>query len=259
MNPPGPRQPSNFAMKVFLIAFAGILLAALATIAGVSLSRSAPGKEAVHEARPIAGFHRLDITGQATVTLVQGSAEGVSIDAPASRRVQTDVRDGTLVIEVRDRRAAWQWLSGRDAGGVRITINLRDLDRVETAGAVTLAAERLAGGDLHFDLAGASTLRIGELQASSLKLEGSGATNVTIAGKVARQDVHVSGAGSYDAARLASDEAAVEVSGAGKAVVDARSKLAVEISGAGTVEYLGHPQLTQSISGIGKITRRESS
>ena len=156
---------------------------------------------------------RLDIAGQAAVTLIQGSAEGVSIDAPASMRVQTNVRDGTLTIEVRDRREAWQWLSGRDSREARITIDLRDLDRVETAGAVTLTAERLKAGQLHFDLAGASTVRIGDLQANNLKLEGSGATNVTIAGKVARQDIHVSGAGSYDGGRLASEEAAVEVSG----------------------------------------------
>ena len=259
MNPAGPRQPSNFAMKAFLVAFAGILLATLATIAGVSLSRNAPAKEAVHEARPIAGFHRLDVAGLAAVTLVQGSAESVSIDAPASMRVQTDVRDGTLTVEVRDRREPWQWLPGRNAHGVRITINLRDLDKIETAGAITLTAERLETRDLQFDLAGASTVRIGELQASSLKLEGSGATKVTIAGKVARQDIHVSGAGSYDGARLASDEAVVEVSGAGKAVIDARNKLAVDISGAGKVEYLGHPEIKQSISGIGKVVRRESS
>ncbi|HUH95648.1 MAG TPA: head GIN domain-containing protein [Casimicrobiaceae bacterium] len=246
-------------MKAFLVAFAGIVLAALATIAGVSLSRNAPAKEAVHEVRPIAGFHRLDIAGQAAVTLVQGSAEGVSIDAPASMRVRTDVRDGTLTIEVKDRSAAWQWLSGRDSRGVRITINLRDLDRVETAGAVTLTAERLKAGELHFDLAGASTVRIGELEADNLNLDGSGATSVTIGGKVARQNIHVSGAGSYDGGRLASEEAAVEVSGAGKAVVDARGKLKVDISGAGSVEYLSHPQIEQSISGIGKVSRRQGS
>lgn len=259
MNPPTPRRPSNFAMKAFLVAFAGILLAALATIATVSSSRNVPAKEAVHEARPIAGFHRVDIAGQAAVTLVQGATEGVAIDAPASMRVATDVRDGTLTIEVKDRRESWQWLSGRGARGARITINLRDLDRLGTAGAITLTAERLNAGELKLDLAGASTVRVGDLQASALKLEGSGATNVTIAGKVARQDIRVSGAGSYDGGRLVSDEAAVAVSGAGKAVVDARSKLSVDISGAGTVEYLGHPEVKQSISGIGKVSRRESS
>jgi hypothetical protein len=212
----------------------------------------------VHETRALTGFHRIDIAGQANVTLVQGSAESVGIDATASTRVKTDVRDGTLQIEVEDRRHGWQWLSGAGSRkGARLTVNVRELDRIETAGAVTVVADKLNAGDLRVDLAGASTLRIGDLQAATLKLEGSGATKVEIAGKVARQQIDLSGAGAYEGARLASDEAAVDVSGAGKAVVNARNALSVEISGAGKVEYLGDPKVKQTISGIGKVARRE--
>ena len=92
-----------------------------------------------------------------------------------------------------------------------------------------------------------------------LKLDGSGATKIELGGKVTRQDIDLSGAGSYEAGQLASDEASVSVSGAGKAVVNARNALSVDISGAGKVEYFGEPKLKQSISGIGKVSRRESS
>ena len=244
-------------MKVFLIAFAAIVIATLATVAGVSLTRGAPAREAVHETRPLAGFHQIDVAGQVTVTLVQGESEGVSLDAPASIRVRTEVRNGTLVIEAEDRRHAWEWLSGRASRASRVTINVRNLDRIETAGAVTVVADKLAAEELRIDLSGASTVRIGELEATALKLDGTGATKVEIAGKVARQEVRVSGAGSYDAGRLASAEASVDVSGAGKAVVDARDRLSVAISGAGKVEYSGNPKVKQTISGIGKVTRRD--
>ncbi len=247
-------------MKAFLIVFAAILIGTLATIAGVSFSRGAPASEPVHETRAATGFHRIDIAGQASVTLVQGSSEGVIVDAPASIRVRTDVRDGSLLIEVEDRRHAWQWFSGRGSGRTaRITIKLRDLDRIETAGTVTVVADKLQSKELRVDLAGASTLRIGQLQADTLKLDGSGATKVQVAGNVARQVIDLSGAGSYEAGQLASDEASVGVSGAGKAVVNARNALSVEISGAGKVEYFGDPKLKQSISGIGKVSRREAS
>ena len=66
-------------------------------------------------------------------------------------------------------------------------------------------------------------------------------------------------AGSYQASKLASEEAVIEVSGAGKAVVNATNSLEVDISGAGAVEYLGDPKVKQSISGIGKVRRREPS
>lgn len=246
-------------MKAFLIVFAAIVAASLATIATVSLSRSAPASAPVRETRSVAGFHVVDIAGQATVTLVQGAAENVTVDAPASTHVQTDVRGGKLFIEVADRKHAWEWVSGRGARAARITVNVRQLDRLDAAGAISIVADKLKAEELRLELEGACTMKIDDLQATTLKVDGSGATKFQIAGKVTRQQIDLSGAGSYDAGRLASDETTVDVSGAGKAVVNARKSLAVDISGAGKVEYLGDPVLKQTISGIGKVSRRDAS
>jgi Putative auto-transporter adhesin, head GIN domain len=249
-------------MKTFLIAFGVIVLAALATVAVVSFARHAPTGELVREDRPATGFHRLEIDGQVEVTLVQGAAEGVTVEAPASmlQRVRTEVRDGTLFIDAAEQRRIWRWFSGRRGSRTpRITVNLREVDRIEAAGAVTVAADSLKAGELRLDLAGACSLKIRDLQATTLRLDGSGAIKADVAGKVLRQRIDLSGAGSYKASKLASDEAVIEVSGAGKAVVNAANSLEVDISGAGAVEYLGDPKVKQSISGIGKVRRRERS
>ena len=249
-------------MKVFLIAFAALVLAALATIAAVSFARNTPSGEVVREDRAAAGFHRLEIDGQVEVTLVQGAAEGVTVEAPSSmlRRVRTEVRDGTLFIDAAEQRRMWQWLSGRRGRRTpRITVNLREVDRIEVAGAVTVAADSLKAGELRLDLAGACSLKIRDLQATTLRLDGAGAIKADVAGKVQRQRIDLSGAGSFQASKLASDEAVIEVSGAGKAVVNAANSLEVDISGAGAVEYLGDPKVKQSISGIGKVSRRKPS
>jgi Putative auto-transporter adhesin, head GIN domain len=237
-------------------------LIALGTLAALSFARAAAAAESQQETRAVAGFHRIEIEGKADVTLIQGEAESVTIEAPAASlaRIRTTVRDGTLVVDAAESRSLWSWLLG---GGVsrtpRVTIRLRSVDRIEASGAVTLDADRLSGEDFFLDLSGACTLRIRDLQATSLRIDGSGATKVSLGGRVTRQKVDLSGAGSYQAEKLASDEAAVEVSGAGKAVVNAAKSLAVDISGAGKIEYLGEPKLRQSISGIGKVTRREGS
>jgi len=194
------------------------------------------------------------------VTLVQGATEGVTVEAPASAHVRTEVRDQTLVVDAQDQRRVWQWFSGRGAGRTpHVTINVRDLNRIEAAGAIKLVADSIKSPDLRLDLAGACSLSIRDLQATTFKLDGSGATKVEIGGKVMRQEIDLSGAGSYQAAKLESDEAVVGVSGAGKAVVNARNTLTVDISGAGKVEYVGDPKLRQSISGVGKVSRREAS
>jgi putative autotransporter adhesin-like protein len=244
-------------MKAFLLAFAVVVLGALGAIAALSFNRNAPTREPVRETRDAAGFHRIEINGRANVTLVQGATEGISVEAPASAGVRTEVREQTLVVDADDRRHVWQWFAGRGGRTPRVTINFRDLDRIEAAGAVRLVADNLKSTDLRLDLAGACSLAIRDLQATSLRLDGSGATKVDIAGKVVRQDVDLSGAGAYQAAKLTSDEAAVEVSGVGKAVVNARNALTVDISGAGKVEYFGDPKVKQTISGIGKVSRRE--
>jgi hypothetical protein len=247
-------------MKAFLIAFAVIVLGSLGTIAAFSLNRSAAKNEITHETRDATGFHRIEIAGMADVTLVQGTAEGVSIDAPASVRVQTRVRGDTLIVDTDDRHHAWHWFAGRGAGQTpHITINLRELDHVEAAGAVKLVANSLRSSNLRLDLSGACSFTVRDLKAETLRLDGSGATKIDIAGKVTRQDVDLSGAGSYQAGNLTSDEASVGVSGAGKALVNARNSLSVEISGAGKVDYFGDPKLKQTISGVGKVTRRAAS
>ena len=238
----------------------------LATLAAATLvfepAKAASQGDLASETRNLSGFHRIDVQGEFDVTLVQGSAESVTIEAPASviPKVVTEVRNGTLSITVRSDRTLWNWLSGRGLSKpVRVTINLRELDLIEGAGAFNLEADTLKVNELRLDIAGASKLRIRDLQAKRIVLDGSGTIKAQIGGSVARQDIDISGAGAYDAGQLVSDEVAVDMSGAGKAVVHAKNTLSVDISGAGVVEYIGDPKLRQTISGIGKVRRKEGS
>lgn len=244
-------------MKFFPVPFPPPLTL-LAALAALSFGSSAA--ELQQETRAMAAFHRIEIDGQVNVTLVQGATESVTVEAEqaALPRIRTEVHGDTLSVDAEISRTVWQWFSGRGAGRTpRVTIHLKDVDRIEAAGSVNLDAESLKSGDLRLDFAGACALRVRDLQASSLRLDGSGAIKVVIAGKVGRQKVDLSGASSYQAERLVSIDAVVDVSGAGKAVINASNSLAVDISGAGKVEYLGEPKLRQTISGIGKIARRE--
>ncbi|OLC69594.1 MAG: hypothetical protein AUH79_01145 [Betaproteobacteria bacterium 13_1_40CM_4_64_4] len=82
-------------MKVFLIAFAALVLAALATIAAVSFARNTPTEKLMREDRAVTGFHRLEIDGQIDVTLAQGAAEGVkSATARFSSKRRDSAGDG---------------------------------------------------------------------------------------------------------------------------------------------------------------------
>jgi hypothetical protein len=237
-------------------------LAVLAAVAAMLALAPAQAADTVTEARNVSGFHRIEADGQLDITLVQGDKEGVVVEAAASMlpMVHTDVRAGTLVVSVRPERGVLDWLSGRAlTKQVRLTINFRELDRIESAGTVSVVADSLKATDLRLDFSGACDLRIADLRAQKVVLDGSGSIKARIGGAVARQSIDLSGAGTYDGRELTSEDTVVGLSGAGKVLVNATKTLSVEISGAGLVEYAGDPKLRQSISGFGKIVRRDPS
>jgi len=241
-------------MRSYPFARALLLVAAPALLGGAAAAAADLGQET----RAVKGFHRIEINGHADVTLVQGASESVTVEAltAALPRIRTEVHGGTLIVNAPDMHSFWQLFSAPGASRApHITIHLRELDRIEAGGTVTLDAESLSANDLRLDLAGACTLNVRELQATTLRLDGSGSIKIVIGGQVTRQKVDLAGAGTYMAAKLVSSEAVIDVSGAGTAVVNASDSLKVDISGAGKVEYLGNPQLKQSISGIGRVTR----
>ena len=246
-------------MKTVVIVIVGVIIATLAAVATLATTRRQPVGESQRETRVLTGFSRIEIVGMADVRLRQGTTEGATVEATGRLlpRIRTEVRDQTLFIDVAQERQWSDWMHWSGPRRTpRVTVDFIKLERLESAGAVKIAAESIRADELRLDFSGASSVRIANLQASGLRLEGSGATKVELAGKVGTQFVDLSGAGSYSATGLESDRAEVHVSGAGKAFVNAKTSLAVEISGAGLVEYLGDPKLEQDISGVGKVRRR---
>jgi len=247
-------------VKTFVIVIVGVIIATLAAVATLATTRRhAPVGESQRETRVLTGFSRIEVVGMAEVRLRQGATEGATVEATGRLlpRIRTEVRDRTLFIDVAQERQWSDWMHWSGPRRTpRVTVDFIKLERLESAGAVKIAAESIRADELRLDFSGASSVKIANLEASGLRLEGSGATKVELAGKVGTQFVDLSGAGSYSATGLESDRAEVHVSGAGKAFVNARTSLAVEISGAGLVEYLGDPKLEQDISGVGKVRRR---
>ena len=212
------------------------------------------------ETRSVAPFHRIEVSGTADVTLVQGDAESVEMEVPAGHAiVDAAVRDGTLVVAGRDRSRSFLELFGSGAKhrSPRITIRFRSLDAIALSGAVRLDAGALRTDSLRIAASGGSSLRIDELDATRLRVSGSGALDARISGRVVDESVAISGAGAYRADRLHADHASVDVSGVGNVVLYADKTLNATISGAGSIEYLGNPEVSQHVSGIGRVRRRD--
>jgi hypothetical protein len=241
-----------------------ILLAAAvaAGLAWIFLAWSFPGArgEVTTERRALPPFTRIAIEGLADATLVQGTTESVTIEAPSRQlpRVRTEVTDGTLTIGSSDSRRWWSELFGVSARPARVTVAYRELEGISATGAVKIRAERLKTDRLKLSASGATSLKIADLDTKLLSLSGSGAMKAEVAGRATEQRIAISGAGDYRATDLVSEDARVAVSGAGNVAIRVEKTLRVGITGAGSVEYIGDPTVTQQISGAGRVKRREA-
>lgn len=212
-------------------------------------------------ARPLPPFKRLDISGTAEVTLVQGAAESVAIAAPARRqdRIDASVRGDTLHIESGDTSRWWEFLFGGGGGRhAQIVVTFKDLESIATAGTVKLAAVDIKVPELRIAGAGGTSVRIDNLQSDKLRLSGAGALKAELAGRVTEQTISIAGAGEYRGGKLVSQNATVTVAGAGQVVVNAQKTLNATISGAGSVDYIGDPKVTERVSGAGRVRRRDA-
>src|SRR5207248_8590934 len=118
----------RFALPILILATV-IVAAALAWF---TLTRVAGG-DMTTEVRAVNPFHRLEISGRADVTLVEGASESVTIDAAArgQSRVIARVERGTLMISAGDSRRWWNALiGGRPTATPRIIVAFKALDAI---------------------------------------------------------------------------------------------------------------------------------
>lgn len=206
-------------------------------------------------------FRSIQVSGYAEVVLVQGERESVEVEGTPKRRATARVRneDGRLTITAGEEAPWWSLLvPGQSSRPLRITVHFRALDTVALSGAVKMSAAALAAPALRVRASGAASVQIDALDSDDFRFDGSGAVKGAIAGRATRQEIAISGAGEFKAARLVSEHAEVRVSGAGRVVVNAGRTLDASISGAGAIDYVGSPEVRQRISGAGRIRQVSS-
>ena len=241
------------------IAVAGVL--AWAVVFGSS--RGDPVEaDAATQTRDLKPFTRIEIDGNAQVSLEQGARETIAyVDTGDARpRVRTRVDGDTRYVIASDRRRWWDFfVPGRRASGSpRITITFVKLEALALAGAVDLRAGRIETPQLLIAASGGSSVRIDDLQSPSLRVAGSGALSAHLAGAVTDANFSIAGAGQVQADKLKAVNASVSVSGVGNVVLSVEKTLRASISGAGSIEYYGNPEVKKSVSGMGSVKRREA-
>ena len=231
----------------------GALAAALLGAAGLTAMAPAVGadapRRAVVEARAVASFDRVAIDAPAELSITQGSAESLVVEAEARvlRLLRTRVESGTLVIGVTG--------SMQTELPIRVRVTLRTLALLRADGAADVRIGALRTPLLTLQLAGSSRTSVAELTSERIELQLEGSSELQVRrGQVRQQQVRVDDATRYDAPGLRSDEAQVDVRGSGEALLHAARRLDAQVSDSGRLAYSGSPRLTQRVSGAAELT-----
>jgi len=204
----------------------------------------------VTEIRQLDAFTKIDMDGGAKVILVQGNEHSITVEG--SRRVVdqviTEVKDGVLEINYRDRRLFENW-----GESLTLTITFKDLSDFRLDGGVELLAENLNLENLNITINGGASVKMNNLLLNTLGMGLMGGGDIHVSGIAENHNVKVSGGTSYKAEDLKSANVSVEIIGAANVVVWATETLNLDLAGAYSVSYWGSPQITQSITGLGEI------
>ena len=139
--------------------------------------------------RPVAGVRAVELDVAGVLTIDQTGAESLTIEADDNilPKLTSDVVDGTLVLGVKH----GERISTRKP--IKYTLTVATLDGIAVNGSTTVVASGLS--------------------TDGLKVAMSGAGHMTVAGRAGSQAVTISGAGQYQADKLASHGASVDISG----------------------------------------------
>ena len=201
-------------------------------------------------------FTGLKFKSVGRVILVQGDACSLKLEGNQEflDQVKAEVLDGVLTLKHDSDVSDWTELTwiGREHG-LSYFVTVKDLSEIDLAGAGSIHCEALHGESLVLKHSGAGLMEIKDLNFNHLDVDLGGLGEIRLKGEVQAQQVDLSGAGSYSAEGLKSQQCDVVISGVGSARVWVDGSLTAQVTGAGSIRYKGSPSVEQSNTGLGSI------
>ncbi len=189
------------------------------------------------EIRAAKDFHSIVLSSAFDVYLTQGNDEAVAVSAAEAKykdHITVEVKNGVLYIGY-NYKGPW----GNGNQKLKAYISFKQIDQLKVSGACdVMLTGTLQAKTLKLELSGASDLK-GRLDADKLTVELSGASDITLSGKVSQMDIVASGASSFKGFDLSSDICNAHASGASDIKITVNKELTAQASGASDVHYKG--------------------
>jgi hypothetical protein len=237
-------------LRKLVIGVAALALLVLLTACEVELGSGPKGSGVeTTSRRATAAFTRVDLRGDAQVSIVAGRTRSVTVrgDDNLIGRVKTKVEGDTLVISTRHYRSKI---------GMSVEIGVPALNGVELSGSGSIDVHELSGAFFSAGLSGSGEIEVdGTVDELDLDISGSG--DISASGTAGSLEVEIPGSGGAHLDRLSALKARANISGSGDVSLRATTSLNASISGSGDISYAGRPRhLIKDVSGSGTISAR---
>ena len=203
-----------------------------------------------------ATFSGLFFKSVGEVFIIQGEPCGLKIEGSDDliESIRVTVKDDLLEIDYDANFEDWtnfRWADGDKH--LRYYVTMPTIEQINMKGAGILIGDSLTGDALSLTQGGAGKIELHDLTYQTLDAKMGGLGEIVVTGQIETQKVDLSGAGSYEAVELKSQEADVVLSGAGSAKIWAERVLKATVTGAGSIKYKGTPEVNKINTGIGDI------
>ncbi|MBS3914465.1 MAG: DUF2807 domain-containing protein [Bacteroidetes bacterium] len=225
---------------------------------------------AVTESRSISGFTKVDMQGDAEITIVEDTGFSVILDG--QQNIIDNLRlnvDGEILV-IRQRHCV------RHKSNLNIRIHMPSVREIILNGSSNIHVFKTNNNNLptsKYAINGSGNITVnGDILATNLyaNINGSGkldlnakvmwcSFNINGSGKIICEgstnsaDNFITGSGKIQTFNYLAKDSYVKISGSGNAEVNVSDNLDVDITGSGNVKYRGWPKVNSHISGSGSV------
>jgi Putative auto-transporter adhesin, head GIN domain len=209
--------------------------------------------------REVDEFQGIKVSGAIELIFTQDPKTVVAIsatDAADVDKIETEVRDGILYIQLKDRKNWWNDQWNTMGKKLKAYVSAPELHSISSAGSggITIVGT-LKTEELKLKVSGSGNIN-GRIEVGELEIVQSGSSNIRLTGVASKADFSCSGSGNVHSPELVVDYCEVSMSGSGNTELTVEKEISASVSGSGNIRYKGNGAITEmSVSGSGRIRK----
>ena len=202
----------------------------------------------------VTSFDRIRVEGPYAVSVSVGGASFARASGTQRAIDAVSLRVEGRTLYVRADRSSWGGNPDQPAGPVTISVGTPELAHASLNGAGSVAIDRLRGLAFSLLVSGSGSASIGQADLDTLRVSVLGSGGTRLAGRAKQFTALIRGAGSLDAASLATTDATLSAFGPATLRAAAANSAKITATGTASVSLEGGGACELKVSGSANVT-----